>query len=158
VGRSFLRVGAPPRRSRFWRPNADMGLVAVGRLLKFPIQNNIAENRARHRNPPGWETRGIDVGGYMRKEAWSRETGRGRPISAVGVRGGQWLRRPSGFQALPRLAAHRSSSQFPCGPPEGLLRGAKEGFAADRRLSVPLWTARGIFSPGAKEGFAASGL
>jgi hypothetical protein len=52
--------------SRFWRPNAEMVLVAVGCFLAFPIQNNFAENSPRHRNPLGRKTHRIDVGGYMR--------------------------------------------------------------------------------------------
>jgi hypothetical protein len=61
-----------------------------------------------------------------------------------------------GLQALLRLAAHRSSSQFPCRPPEGFPQGAKEGFAADHRLSVPLWTARGIFPQARRRGLLPS--
>lgn len=115
-----------------------MGSVAVGRFLKSPILNNFSENRARHRKPPGRKTRGIDVGGYMRKEAWSRETSKGRPISAVGVRravvavafgpsGPVPTSHPRRARPNPAAArkrrqrgagtADRSSSHFPCGPP-----------------------------------------
>jgi hypothetical protein len=67
-GRGFYHTSQIlPRPSRFWRPNAEMGLVAVGCFLTFPIQNNFAENSPRHRNPLGRKTHRIDVGGYMRR-------------------------------------------------------------------------------------------
>ena len=77
-----------PRPSQICRPNAEMGLVAVGRFFENPIQNNFSGIDSRHRNPRPRKSRGIDVGGYMRERVWSWETGEGHPtsISAAGAR------------------------------------------------------------------------
>jgi hypothetical protein len=76
-----------PRPSQICRPNAEMGLVAVGRFFENPIQNNFSEIDSRHRNPHPRKSRMNDVGGYMRERVWSRETGEGRTtsISAAGA-------------------------------------------------------------------------
>lgn len=136
-----------PRQSRFWRPNAGMGSVAVGRFLKSPILNNISENRPRHLKPPGGETRGIDVGGYMRKEAWRRETGKGRPISAV-------------ISPVDRLRALRRGLPIAVSSPVDLPRARRRGLLRGSAVSSPVdrpgARRRGLLQP--KAALAAAGL